>query len=160
MNWTVTALTEFVQRLMSKGNPLKPCFHAKQTGEPANITGAGTEHTFSLTTEYFDQGGDWSTDTFTAPVTGKYLFCGQAGLYGITSAANAVYFVLRTSNQQVYWYMVNVSPDIASQAAWGGSSIVDMDAGDTAQMRITIGGESSDVNDGQSISFLSGALIS
>ena len=160
MNWTVAALTEFVQRLMSKGNPMKPCFYAKQSGEPQNITGAGTEHTWSLTTEYFDQGGDWSTNTFTAPVTGIYLFSGLAGVYGVTAAATSAFLSLVTSNQTVYLYMANVSPDFANQPSFCGSAIVEMDAGDTAQMKLTMGGEASDVIDGQSLSYLSGSLIS
>jgi hypothetical protein len=52
--------------------PLQPAFLARPASEQANIA-VGTEVTIAFGTEVFDQNADFASNTFTAPVTGKYF---------------------------------------------------------------------------------------
>ena len=56
--------------------PLQPGFLASNSARDTNVTGDGTVYTCEFDTEVFDIGGDYNntTDTFTAPVTGIYMF--------------------------------------------------------------------------------------
>ncbi len=62
-------------RITSDGavtKPSNPAFLARNSVTDSNVTGNGTEVTIDFDTEVFDQGGDFASDTFTAPVTGRY----------------------------------------------------------------------------------------
>jgi len=149
MNWTVTALTEFVQRLMSKPNPLKPAFHAYKTGTSTNLTGDGTGYTVAYNAVLYDHHGDFdtSTYTFTAPVTGKYLF--TTVNYTTSGARDHTTWQLdfMTSNRNLLAYQIKDSSVIA-MTEWcvNGSLVCDMDAGDTASVRLVVSGGTKDVN--------------
>jgi ABC-type sulfate transport system substrate-binding protein len=49
-------------------------------------------------TESFDIGGNCTTTTFTAPVTGKYLLSFGCTIYNLTTAADDVDFAIVISN--------------------------------------------------------------
>ena len=120
--------------------PLTPCFLVVQTGVVTNVTGDGTAYSVVFNSEIFDQNADFSSTTFTAPVTGRYLFSTGIMVAGITGMT---YFDLRvdTSNREYilgYGDADNVA--LSGTVTIGGSCIADMDATDTATVDLVIDG--------------------
>ena len=156
MNWTVTALTEFVQRLMSKSNPLKPAFLAHNSATDSNVTGDSTAYTVDFDTEVFDQHGDFASDTFTAPIGGKYLLSTSVYYSGLTDATS-MYIALTTSNRTYYHQIAPVANNSMTIVV-----VADMDAGDTAYVTITgtAGTKNIDIYGAASVqTYISGVLI-
>jgi len=159
MNWTVAALTEFVQRLMSKGNPLKPSFLVENTSAQNNVTGDGTTYTVQFATTVFDQHGDFDgTSTFTAPVTGVYLFAFTVMMESLNGTSNLAYLV--TSNKNFSLHRENGTEAAVAGYAMVGSIICGMDEGDTATVTVNEGGGSRTTDVSNGASHFSGALIS
>jgi len=159
MNWTVTALTEFVQRVVAQSTPLKPAFNAYNSAQDANATGDGTAFTVDFDTIAFDQHGDFAADTFTAPVTGRYLLNTIIEWSGGTGSTTAYTINIITSNK-TYKAFQTVGSGSITQGAYSGTVIADMDAGDTAtiQFAVTNGTKVIDVNPDDTL--FSGVLIS
>jgi hypothetical protein len=65
--------------------PNFPAFQAFNSVLDANVTGDGTVATVDVDSELFDRGGDFASDTFTAPITGIYLFGGTIHLADIAA---------------------------------------------------------------------------
>ena len=55
-------------------SPNTPCFSAYNSATDADLVNDETLHTIDFDTEVFDIGGNFASDTFTAPVAGKYFF--------------------------------------------------------------------------------------
>ena len=143
-------------------NASQPCFLAYNSTIDTNQTGNGAVPTIDFDTEVFDQGGDFATDTFTAPVTGKYLLSCAVELVGITAAADSAYLWIRTSNRDYRraWVKTN---DIPTELTLNLSAVADMDANDTVYILVQVNGEASDVVDIQGgaggQTYFSGALL-
>jgi len=126
--------------------PLQPCFLAINSSTDSNVTGDGTVVSpVEFNSEVFDQNSDYdnSTDTFTAPVTGIYLFKIAVYITDLTSSHTDGYLRLTTSNRE--YYVTQVSPYATSTASnaylFQGTVIADMDASDTANVKCgVIGG--------------------
>ena len=145
MNWTVTALTEFVQRLMSKSNPLKPAFLYYSASRQVNGTGDGTTLTGVFGTKVYDHHGDFDgVSTFTAPVTGVYLLTTMLTCRNIAAAHTQATFMVATSNRS--YCVFRSHGDILEASSGdelinaGGGVLADMDAGDTATATLTVTG--------------------
>lgn len=121
--------------------PKQPAFFAKENASQSNVTGDSTEYTISYNTEAFDQNADFAFDTFTAPVTGKYLLAGSSYTSSGTTGSHSSYVVtIKTSNRNVRLFTSNTSLWLgAYNFLVNGAVVVDMDAGDTANMAIQIG---------------------
>jgi len=139
--------------------PLQPAFHAQPASLQANIA-VNTAVTVVYGTETYDVGSNFASNTFTAPITGKYLLCYSLYLQALDTAANYYEAYINSSNRD--YYASTIDPDFGD-ADWNyfsltGSSIVDMDANDTAKiiLRQSTGTAQSDIN---TPSFFSGALI-
>lgn len=144
--------------------PKQPCFGAHLSSQQSNVTGNGTTYTATgaIWTELFDQNADFSNGTFTAPVTGKYLFTFYQQIIDITAAATTgrVDLVLTARTHRILEFgdLGAESPQVTLQ----GSIIVDMAASDTAHLAFTNSGETSDRHDfsGQNIrSHFGGCLL-
>ena len=125
-----------------------------------NVTGAGTTYTHIYGTEHFDTGNDFDgTSTFTAPETGKYLFCASLRYSGVTAVADGIDLQIITSNRNYLAGRINVN-GISSQPWMMMSIVTEMDASDTAIVRSIGTGEASNVWDfvGDK-TFFSGALL-
>jgi hypothetical protein len=89
-------------------------------------------------TEIFDQGGNVSASTFTAPVSGRYLFTAQIYFYGI-NPEDYIELELTTDNRNYTNYGSGI-PGLDTVGATGGSLrfsvLTDMDANDTALLKI------------------------
>ena len=118
--------------------PNQPCFSATAGGANIPLT---TLTTLTLSSERFDVGNNLSSNTFTAPITGKYLFTYL--LYFIDMDADCTGFDvhIKTSNKQD---QQTFSPDhflnSDSNFSVSGSVIADMDANDTCIFTVYIAG--------------------
>jgi hypothetical protein len=114
--------------------PLQPAFSAT-VGAAQNDIAIDTEVTIVLGTEIFDQGADFATNTFTAPVTGRYQLNANVLFNAIDSAANWYKLMIKTSNRSYadLYTPLGLSADIAYQT-FTVSVLADMDASDTAYL--------------------------
>ena len=137
--------------------PNQPAFLARPASQQANIA-VGTEVTVAFGTEVFDQNADFASNTFTAPVTGKYFLSCQLYIKNIDSASSYYETQLITSNRIHYTI---VDPDFGQDAAYWNLSIsvlTDMDAGDTAIVKLVQGAGTAQT-DVETVSQFSGYLV-
>jgi hypothetical protein len=118
--------------------PSHPAFIANSTVSQA-ISNA-TSTTINFTTEIADRNSDYDgTNTFTAPVTGLYSFSAQvivdAGTTPDTRFSEAYLYIL-TSNREATFYWGDLESNADDQLAMQGTALMDMDAGDTAIVRV------------------------
>ena len=87
----------------------------------------------SFQTEIFDQGADFATSTFTAPVTGRYFLSTTVRFEQMDSAANYVRLNILTSNR-TYFTLLDPGQFNGDLDYWPltNTCFADMDAGDTA----------------------------
>ena len=113
-------------------NASQPAFSVNPSSNQTNISN-NTQIVFG--TENFDQNGDFASNIFTAPVTGKYQLNLQARLQDIDSAASYIYMQIITSNRN---YQAIFDPDQfngdLTYFYMSISAVADMDANDTAQV--------------------------
>tara|TARA_R110000765_G_scaffold304011_1_gene398011 strand:- start:72 stop:863 length:792 start_codon:yes stop_codon:yes gene_type:complete len=116
--------------------PNQPAFMVTPASIQSNIA-TGTSVTVIFGTERFDQGGDFGSNVFTAPVTGKYQLNFMLYLTTLDSAATYYVASIITSNhsyESCIW-----DPDFGQDAEFWtitGAALVDMDASDTALIRL------------------------
>lgn len=127
----------------------QPLFHAHVTATVENCTGVNnllTHYTLRSTsspacnwTEITDRATNFSGGTFTAPVTGNYLFTGFIELIGLSDNTSWTIFYLITSNRTYTVTNIN-SFGIQSlgNVGYGFSVIADMDTADTAYLEIVV----------------------
>ena len=127
-------------------NAAQPAFRA-QNLVLNNVTGDGTDFTIVFATEIFDQNADFDgTSTFTAPVAGRYLLTAFVEVSGITAACDSMSMTLVTSNKS-YVLTRNQTNTTVTARAFQFSIVTDMDAADTATVKILNTGEASAVHD-------------
>ena len=136
--------------------PSQPAFSVTKSGHQSNLSSGLTTITFD--TERFDQNGDFASNTFTAPVTGRYQLSFNLYLDGITQASNYYQANLATSNRKYYFVF---DPDFGqNNVFWNlnGSLLVEMDAGDTATIEMDLGNDVDGTNDINAVSSFHGFL--
>ncbi len=143
-------------------NSIQPAFLAYNSADDVDVTGNGTTATVDFDTEVYDQGGDFAADTFTAPVTARYLLTTNVLFFGLTAAADSVVFRIITSNRNYQLQTINTN-DLPSTMSLALSIVADMDAADTATVTLVVNGEASDVvdidGDASANTSFSGALL-
>ena len=119
--------------------PLQPCFSAQVGTQQDNLAiDTWTGNTMEFDTEIFDLGTNYDTGTytFTAPVTGKYIFNSILSYNNLDADATYWQSQLKTSNRE---YAVldsgNQYDADPSFLSYPWCIIADMDASDTAYMR-------------------------
>ena len=139
--------------------PLQPAFLV----QPANnnqTNVAGTGATIIFGTERFDQGSDFASNTFTAPVTGRYQFNVSVFLIGVDADVNYYTIKLVTSNRN---YFYDFDPDFGQDPArWTVSfaALADMDASDTATVVLSFSpDDATSTVDVADATFFSGFLV-
>ena len=142
--------------------PLQALFLVRSPGA-SNVTGGGTQYTVVASNEIYDIGSNWSSATFTAPVTGKYLLGGSIYISGLTASMDSCSFGVITSNYTAgYWFFfgnIGAMRDNNNAFLINGSIVADMDASDTAVFKIQINGGSDVADIGASDTNLFGALV-
>jgi hypothetical protein len=109
----------------------------------SNVTGDGVSlYTINYVNEIFDQDNNYDgTSLFTAPITGKYFLFSINSISGLTSSHTSMDFLIVTSNRS--YSIEGCNPGVQNMASNyknSGAIIADMDAGDTARVRIMVGG--------------------
>ena len=116
--------------------PLQPAFLVGKSGAQDNVS-ANTTVTITFDSEIFDQNSDFASNTFTAPVTGRYYLQFRFNLGSTDADSTNFQSQIATSNRT---YSFNFDPsafdkDAGSYTA-NGSVLTDMDANDTCTFRI------------------------
>ena len=140
--------------------PLQPAFLATVNGAQSDMA-VGTDVTINFGTEIFDIGSNFASNTFTAPVTGKYQLNLSVRLAALDSASPYYIVSIETSNRL---YRFIFDPDFGQDAVFWNvtqSVIADMDAGDTAFITFNAGGGAAqvDVSSDQAYTKFGGILI-
>jgi len=118
---------------------LQPAFLARPTSNQNNIA-TSTDVTVVLGTEVFDQGSDFASNLFTAPITGRYQISFCLNLRNVDTAADYYEVQIVTSNRN---YNFIQDPDYGQDSVYfsiSGSALCDMDASDTARFKIVQAG--------------------
>ena len=143
------------------GAVTKPSQPAFLVGMSSNSAAFGNGlFTPTLDTEIFDQNADFSSNTFTAPVTGRYYLSWLVYAGNLDTGASYYYLKLFTSNREYTKYLFTSSFDSdAAYYGWHTSVLADMDANDTATFHIgQVNGHSNSVVYASN-TYASGALI-
>ena len=117
--------------------PNQPSFLVITSATATNATGDGTSYTVAWGTEVYDQGNNFSSNTFTAPVAGKYLLClnlmTSGNLVGHTVSSVAIV----TTNRSYTTENQNLT---IGERSFNVMVIADMSAGHTAYVTVQVSG--------------------
>jgi len=137
--WSCTTAGEITK-------PVQPAFLVQLAGNANNVVGnSASPYTVLFDTEVFDQGGDYGSSTFTAPITGRYFFTTGLRIEQLTAAMTNGDARIVTSNRILVCMELSVGPartvaEFADFACMVGSALMDMDAADTATAAVHING--------------------
>jgi len=140
--------------------PKQPAFLVHPSSNQSNIPIDAVADTIVFGTERFDLNGDFSSNTFTAPVTGKYQFNCQIWLEQVDTGTQYYQINLMTSNKT--YYAIISGGAYAADVLYITRSIpvlADMDANDTAYMSILVHNSGTAQADISTNSTFSGYLV-
>jgi len=146
-DFTLASATGTIMNAADTGEinyPLQPAFLARLNVDRNNVTGDGTIYTIDFGAEVFDQGNNFNnTTTFTAPVTGKYVFYATASIIDLTDNHTTGYLDISTSNRSYKSCMWDWgtfrSPAInGNQVTLTHTVCCDMDIADIMQFRVKV----------------------
>tara|TARA_R110000823_G_scaffold594_1_gene2525 strand:- start:20 stop:511 length:492 start_codon:yes stop_codon:yes gene_type:complete len=129
-NGFTTALVIDENQIVTK--PVQPSFQVRKSGNQDNLTANDSAITITFDTEVFDGNSDFTGNTFTAPVAGKYMLSINTYLASIDIDAAYILVGINTSNRSYYRL---VAPKFTGDLNYYGinfSVVADMDASDTA----------------------------
>ncbi len=143
--------------------PSQPAFYVgKGTSQSPIGPTINTEYTLTYTSEKYDVGNNFANSTFTAPVTGKYLFHAQAMVNFAETGGNYYWLRINASNRSFGSIQSIKYSSIPTYQTFITRGIVDMDAGDTATVGMRYGsvvGSNPDVNVDDTWTWFSGYLL-
>ena len=139
--------------------PLQPSFLVTDGTGATDVTGDGTSYTELWPTEIYDQGADFSSNTFTAPVTGRYLLTASIELLNVLTTHQNRRLQISTSNR-TYQTIANAALAFTREGMTI-SVIADMDANDTAVVIVNVDNSTKtvDILADATSNFFSGSLI-
>jgi hypothetical protein len=164
---SLVALTNATERMRIDGigavtMPYQPAFSVNKGGTAQEDIAIGTDVTITFDTERFDNNADFDlgANSFTAPVTGKYMLSLNIRLDNVDSAADYYIPMIITSNAL---YRFIFDPDFGQDANYWNvafSVLADMDASDTAYVAYNQGGGTAqtDVSGDDDYTFFTGYL--
>lgn len=121
--------------------PLQSAFLATASGQ-TDVTGDGTTYTVIFANEIFDQNSDFDgTSTFTAPVTGRYVFSAGIAVDDLTASHTAGSWPITTSNRSYRIGSCNWGANRTASTNVNASFatyLCDMDAADTAIVQVVV----------------------
>ena len=138
---------EQVMKIGNSGHVLKPkncCVSVRKTSTQSNMT---NNETITFQAEDRDQGNNFSSNTFTAPVDGNYLITVNVAVTGPDGTATYNRIKVNTTNYN-YSFGIKAKQDYdvaqgdPSYDNYGGSIVTHMDAGDTAVILWSVSGGS------------------
>ena len=137
--------------------PLQPAFQAHPSSTQTNLAN-GT--TIAFGTERFDNNADFASNTFTAPVTGKYQINANVSLVDVDSSANFVGILVLSSNRAYYAYHGTGGFDSdVSFLEMSVNQLIDMDANDTVYVIFHQNGGTQQTDIHEDITNFSGYLV-
>ena len=158
---TGSAVTEHM-RINNAGiitKPLQPAFLVQPASAQNNFGADGNNDTIAFGTERFDNNADFASNTFTAPVTGKYMLCANLYLINLDSVDLYYQLTLFTSNRNYFYAYDGSSADSdPNRHTFQINVIADMDASDTATVGVLQSGGTAQTDIAVE-SYFSGALI-
>jgi len=141
-------------------------FRAYPSAMSAGVTGTGTPATVAFNTEEFDNGSNFASNTFTAPVSGVYIFNANLQLDAITGTTGSYLSLYVNSTTDYYMTQTDFTPgqEVGASAQYivNGSQILELSAGDTVVVRILGTGQGADstrVVGGNNVSWFCGSLL-
>jgi hypothetical protein len=138
--------------------PSQPAFLVRPSVSQSNFA-INTLLSVAFGSEVFDQGSGFSSNTFTAPVTGKYQLNANLYLLEVDADANYYEMYIQTSNRTYY---AIIDPDSfdedSTYLTMQINVLADLDANDTAAVAIrqSGGAAQTDINP---VSYFSGYLV-
>tara|TARA_A100000171_G_C2072580_1_gene115470 strand:+ start:31 stop:783 length:753 start_codon:yes stop_codon:yes gene_type:complete len=150
-----TNLTERM-RIDANGHitmPTQPAFLVTKSGAQDNIT-ANTTVTITFDSEIFDQNADFASNTFTAPVTGRYYLQFRLNLGSTDQDTSNFQAQIAASNRTFSFNFDHGALDQdAENHTMNGSTLMDMDASDTCTIRVYQSGGANQVDVSSSSTF-------
>jgi hypothetical protein len=143
----VTSSTARIDSSNRYTNTSQPAFLANNGSNATNVTGDGTVYTCQFNVEQYDNGSNFAANTFTAPVTGKYLFSSAMFVASLNASHTSLTYNLVTSGG-ISLSFVNLNPAPIANATnvfFSGSAIVQLTANDTVTMQLTVSGSTKTV---------------
>ena len=139
--------------------PLQPAFLAMPNAAQDNVAEA-SDVVIVFGSERFDNNSDFASNTFTAPVTGRYFLSYSLYVEAVDNAPTYFETYLVTSNK-TYNHTIDPRGFDADPAYWtfNQAIVADMDAGDTAQIKINIHNGGTVQTDINNHSYFSGYLV-
>ena len=127
--------------------PNQPAFLATPSTNQNDMSNSGNV-TVVFGNEVYDQNSDFASNTFTAPVDGKYFLSLSLYLLNLDSAAGYYQITIDTSNRD-YFHLID--PNYSGDLTYYGVNmgvVADMDANDTAFIRFNqnSGSAQTDIN--------------
>ena len=143
--------------------PKQSAFMVRSNQTQSNFT-TGSFVTVNFHSERFDQNGDFDNTNmvFTAPVTGRYQFNILITPLEMDSAASYFQVIFDASNVVLQAGLVDSDTVLNSDSAYfmfSGSSLIDMDAGDTCKIRVYQAGGTAQSDLGDGSATFSGYLV-
>ena len=140
--------------------PLQPAFLANPAAAGASPVqpNISSGDTITFGNEVYDQNSDFASNTFTAPITGKYQFNVGLFLEQVDTDYSELRIKLVTSNRNYDHFDIGSPFSSDRNLQYHLSALADMDASDTALLQVTFGsgGNQMDVN---ALTYFSGYLV-
>lgn len=161
----VTSSTALIDSSNRYTNTSQPAFLATNTSLRDNITGDGTTYLVPFNTEIYDQNSNYDgAGTFTAPVTGRYMFTASIQFSQLDSTVTDAYAFFVGSNRTLVVCRNNIGVirQGSSRATYGGCVMLDMDAADTCSFNVSViegSGKIVDINSEADKNWFAGNLI-
>lgn len=132
--------------------PTNPAFLAQLSATDFNVTGNGAVFQIgsgNVFTIIYNQGSHFTTaGVFTAPVTGRYLFCATFDAGNVTATYSSGTILLIASNRTIVGGRIDPGStfDTLNRLGFGLSTFMDMDASDTCTINMFLFGGGMTVN--------------
>ena len=155
---TTTAMTIDKDGHITK--PLQSAFlvNPATAGSSPVQTNISSNDAITFGNEVFDQNSDFGSNTFTAPVTGKYQFNVGLFLEQVDTDYSELRIKLDTSNRTYDHFDIGSPFSSDRNLQYHLSALADMDASDTAVLRVTFGGGGNQM-DVNALTYFSGYLV-
>jgi len=138
--------------------PKQPAFMVQPASNQDNIPINATT-TVVLGSEIFDIGGNFASNTFTAPVTGKYQLNVKLNFASVDVSSEYVNVYLAASNRSIVFTYGSSAGDVDTYQTVAFSILMDMDASDTAYIYINLPNQGQPIMDVTTDSKFSGYLV-
>lgn len=163
----VTSSTATIDSSNRMTNTSQPAFRYYNLNNITNATGDATNVFVTFDTKSFEQGSNFASNIFTAPVTGIYEFISQISIYNLGAAHTTGLFSFICSNS-AYTTNTRFNPATMRELGSGNnilgvtiSQLASLSASDTMQVEIQVSGSTKTVGilGGSAGTYFTGHLV-